>query len=423
MPKPKTLLIAITVCGLLGAGGWWGYAQRQGQALSPEAIVTVKRGDLEILVAETGRVQPLTKVDVKSKVAGQVLKLHVKEGQAVKEGDVLLELDPTDFKRQLAQAEADRAMIKAELDALLAGSRQEDLAEARAMLAQSRARAKRAEEEKTRAAKALAAGSLTPREWDGVTAEFDESQAAVTAAQSKLARLQAGPRREEIAQARARLMKAEVALASARDQLAYSVLRSPIRGTVIRRGIEVGEMVTPGVAETGDRKPLLTVADLSRLVVESEINQVDVGKLDLGQAVAIRVDSLPGTTFEGRVHKVAPAAVPGADRDVQLFPIQTLIDNAGASRLRPGMSADIDIHIQKRPNVLVLPVEAVRRLKGQEAQVTIAKRNADGQWVQEKRHVVIGASSDQQVEIKSGLQEGEQVLVDPASAKDAVNKF
>jgi RND family efflux transporter MFP subunit len=420
----KTMTIgALVALSLLGGGGWWAAHRGDDGGVSQDALVKVARGELEIVVAETGRIQPLTKVDVKSKVAGQVHAVRVKEGQAVKKGDVLLELDPTDFKRQLAQAEADRAMVAAEVAQLVAGARREDLAEGRAVLAQANARARRAAEERDRAAKAFAAGSLTPREWEIARAEAAESAASVRAAESKLARLRAGARPEEIAQARARLRKADVALQAAKDQLAYAVLRAPIDGTVIHRGIEVGEMVTPGVSETGDRQPLLTVADLSRLVVESDINQIDVGKLDLGLPVAIRVDTLPDVEFKGKVHKIAPAAVAGKERDVQLFPIETLIEPEGTQRLRPGMSADLDIFVQKRPNVLLLPVQAVTRERGRAGFVTFVAKGPDGRWKKERRAVTLGASSDQQVEVASGLAEGDQVQVDPASAKDNVNQF
>lgn len=420
----KTLVVAgLVALGAVSGGGWWWAHRNDDGGVSQDAIVKVARGALEVVVAETGRIEPLMKSDIKSKVAGQVLAVRVKEGQAVKKGDVLLELDPTDFKRQMAQAEADRAVVAAEVAQLVAGARREDLAEGRAVLAQARARAKRAAEERARAQKALAAGSLTPREWEMAQAEAAESEASVRAAESKLARLRAGARPEELAQARARLRKADVAYQAAKDQLAYTVLRAPFDGTVIHRGIEIGEMVTPGVSETGDRKPLLTVADLSRLVVESEINQIDVGKLDLGLGVAIRVDTLPDVEFKGKVHKIAPAAVAGKERDVQLFPIQTLIDPVGTQKLRPGMSADLDIFVQKRPNVLLLPVQAVTRERGRNGFVTFVSKNADGRWRKEKRAITLGASSDQQVEVASGLAEGDQVQVDPASAKDNVNQF
>lgn len=415
------MLVGAAIAG--GAGAWWMVARGEGKAVPKEALLKVLRGDLDIVVTETGRIQPLTKSDIKSKVAGQVFKVWVKEGQVVKQGQMLLELDPTDFRRNLAQAEADREMVAAELLGLTAGARSEDVAEARALLAQAQSRAQRTREERDRAAKALAAGSLTPREWDNANADFTEGEAGVRASESKLARLRAGARPEEIAQARARLRKADVALQRSRDQMAYTVIRAPIAGTVIHRGIEVGEMVTPGVSETGDRKPLLTVADLSSLVVESEINQIDVGKLGVGQSVTIRVDTLPGVTFQGEVSKVAPAAIAGRERDVQLFPIQTLVRDAGASRLRPGMSADLDIFIQKRHGVLLLPVQAVTRQKGNTGSVTYLRQDGAGKWIQEKRTIVVGASSDQQVEVVAGLAEGDQIQIDPASAKDNVNQF
>lgn len=422
--KTRNVMIGLVAVAVLGGGGaWWAMAKNGAADIPAEALIPVKRGDLDIVVAETGRIQPLTKVDIKAKVAGQVQDIRVKEGQHVERGQVLLELDPTDFKRKLAEAEADRAMIQAELDALLAGSRREDIAEAKAELAQAHARAKRAGEDRARAAKALEAGSLTPREWDAARAESAEADAQVGAGESKLARLRAGARPEEIAQAKARLRKADVAVESARDQLAYTVIKAPIAGTIIHRGIEVGEMVTPGVSETGDRKPLLTVADLSKLVVESDINQIDVGKLNLGQSVSIRVDTLPGIAFSGSVYKVAPAAVAGRQSDVQLFPIQTLVANAGADKLKPGMSADLDIFIQKRPHVLLLPVEAVIRDKREQGHVTVVKKGPDGKWVKEKRPITIGTSSDQEVEVLTGLSEGEEVYIDPASAKDNVNQF
>lgn len=424
----KTWIIGgVVLAAVAGGGAWWASAKARDATIPPEAIATAHRGDLEIVVTETGRIQPLTKVDVKSKVAGQVHDLKVKEGQRVKRGDVLLELDPTDFKRNLAQAEADRAMVRSELDALVAGSRREDIAEARAMLAQSRTRAKRAAAERARANQAHAAGSLTPREWEQALSTADEAQDEVRGAESKLARLLAGARPEEVAQARARLRKADVAYQAAKDQLAYSVIRAPIDGTVIHTGIEIGEMVTPGVSETGNREPLLTVADLSKLVVESDINQIDVGKVSVDQVVAIRVDTLPGKKFTGRVHKVAPAAVANpAQKEVQLFPIDVLVA-PGAKEvglLKPGMRADIDIFVQRKPDVVLLPIEAVVRGKDAAAKVTVLKKQGNGtEWSREPRDVQLGSSDDDQIEVISGLSEGDQVYIDPASAKANTNQF
>lgn len=419
----RTMVALAATAALVAGGGWYAHTRGITDEIGPEALAMAHRGDLEIVVTETGRIEPLTKVDVKSKVAGQVQAVRVQEGQQVKQGDVLLELDATDARHNLAQAEADRAVAQAELAGLTAGPRPADLAEAQANLQEALARQHRADEERTRARKALAANSLTPREWDLARGEADEADAAVAAAHSKLARVEAGAAPDEVAEARAKLRKAEVALQSAHDQLAYCVVRSPITGTVIHRGIQVGEMVTPGVAETGNREPLLTVADLSQLVVESNINQIDVGKLGVGQTVTIRVDTLPGEAFHGDVYKVAPAAVEGRDKDVQLFPVEVRVDPHGEKRLKPGMSADIDIFVRKKTDVLLLPIEAVARDVDGDGLVTLVHKKSNGQWAREKRMVRLGSSNESEIEIRSGLKEGDQVYIDPAPARDNTNHF
>lgn len=424
MGKRRNWGLALGAIALLGGGAWILIGRSHGADIPAAALATASRGDLSIVVAETGMVQPLRHVDIKSKVAGQVSQVLVREGERVSQGQVLLTLDPTDFKRQLAQAQADAQMAKAELAQLTDGPRPEDLVAARAELETARAHALQADADRDRARRALASGTIAPAEWDQARSDAMSADAQVREAQSKLDELVAGPRAEAIAEARAKYAKAQVAVEAAQDQLTYTVIRAPIAGTVIHRGIEVGEMVTPGVSQTaGDQQPLLTVADLSKLVVESDINQIDVGKLALGQRVSIQVDSLPGESFTGKIYKVAPAAVPGKENGVQLFPIQTLID-AGNAPLRPGMSADLDIYVQNKPNVLLLPVEAVLRdgdaLKGK---VTLVTRAQNGAWQKTTRDVTLGASSDSQVEVVAGLAAGDQVLIDPASAKAEVNKF
>ncbi|HEY9720829.1 MAG TPA: efflux RND transporter periplasmic adaptor subunit [Oscillatoriaceae cyanobacterium] len=424
MGKRRNWGIAVAAVVLLGGAGAWALGHMHGSDIPSAALTSVTRGDLSIVVAETGKVQPLRHVDIKSKVAGQVSQVLVREGQKVAQGQVLLTLDPTDFKRQLAQAQADARMAKAELAGMVDGPRPEDVASARADLETARAKALQADADRDRARRALASGTIAPAEWDSARADAMSADAQVRQAQSKLDELVAGPRQEAIDEARARLAKAQVAVEAAQDQLTYTVIRAPIAGTVIHRGIEEGEMVTPGVSQTaGDQQPLLTVADLSKLVVESDINQIDVGKLDVGQRVSIQVDSLPGESFTGKIYKVAPAAVAGKENGVELFPIQTLID-AGDAHLRPGMSADLDIFVQNKPRVLLLPVEAVLRDgEGLKGKVTLVKRSQNGQWQKTSRDVTLGASSDSQVEIVAGLAAGDQVLIDPASAKGEVNKF
>jgi multidrug efflux pump subunit AcrA (membrane-fusion protein) len=412
-----SLAAAVTV----GAGLAWRAGHPATLDLPAEAVVRVTRGPLEVAVRETGRIEAYSQVDLRSKVAGQVLRVLVEEGDAVKAGQVLLELDATDLRRQLAQAEADVAIARAQLRAVTAGAGQAQIAEARAHVREAQAHHAHATQALARVRRAEQVQGASARELEEARAEREAAAANVEAATRRLAVIAArlGPEED---QARAQLHKAELAERAAREQLQRAVLHSPVSGTVVHRGVEVGEMVTPGVAETASRKPLLTVADLSRLLVAVDLNQIDVARLRPGLPATVRVDALPGRRFSGRLHRIAPAAVPGAERDVRLFPVEVLLVGKEAEGLRPGMSADVDITVERRDAVLQLPVQAVRRDRDNGGQVTLVRREGASSRT-EHRDVKLGVHSDHHVELSAGLVEGDEVVIDPPAAGGNVNRF
>lgn len=420
MALPVKALIALGVVGVLGIGGMTAMTLGKGKG-TKEPTAKVVRGELKVVVSETGTVQPLTKVEIKSKVAGQVAKLMVDVGDKVEKGQLLIQLDTTDMERERSQAEADRASAAARLAMLKAGARQEDISEARAQVTQAQAAHDRARADHARSQEAVKAGTITPREAESAQGEYDVTRAQLAGAKSRLAKLVAGSRREEIAEAQAQLDKAEVRLNAAEDQLSYASIRSPMAGTVIKRGIEAGEMVSPGVSATAQGTSMLTVADLERLVIASNLNQIDVGKVRRGQPVEVRVDSAPGKIFGGAVRKVAPAADKTQDGNstIQTFPIETMLTASDADVLKPGMSADLDIQVTTKAQALYLPVEAVVRGKGDEG--TVSLKGKDQKPAEKK--VKIGLTNDHQVEILTGLAEGDTVLIKPASSADNSVKF
>ncbi|HEY9897794.1 MAG TPA: efflux RND transporter periplasmic adaptor subunit [Pantanalinema sp.] len=388
-----------------------------------EPSAKVSRSNLRVVVSETGTVQPLTKVEIKSRVAGQVARLLVDVGQKVEKGQVLIQLDTTDMARERARAEADREQAAARLAMLRAGSRPEEVVEAQAQVSQQEASFARAEADYRRAEAAVKAGTITPREAESARSDYLATRAQLEAARARLSKIKAGPRHEEIAEARAQLSRAEVALQAAEDQLSYATIRSPMAGTVIKRGIEVGEMVSPGVSATAQGTSMLTVADLDRLIIASSLNQIDVGKVRKGQKVEIRVDSAPGKVFAGEIRKVAPAAEASKDGQstIQTFPIETILAGTDADALKPGMSADLDVLVANKQNALTLPVEAVVRGKGLAGSVTlVAKQKGEKPAT---ASVTLGLATDTQLEILSGLAEGQEVLIKPAPAADNTMKF
>jgi HlyD family secretion protein/macrolide-specific efflux system membrane fusion protein len=336
------------------------------EKIDESLVITLKREDLAIDVVETGRVQPREKVEIKSKVAGQVEKVFVDEGDAVKKGQPLLRLDPTDFRRDVARCEADVAQAKngIEFAALTLDRKKRGLADR-----------------------------------------------GVAAAEVELAE-------NDLKVKKVQLQTAAVALAAAEDRLRYTQISSPMDGIVIQRGIQPGEVVTPGVQATFEGKPLLTVADLSTLVVKAEFNQIDVARIAIGQKVTLTLDSLPGRTFSGKVSRVAPASTQPKGKDIEVFPVEATVEG-DASGVRPGMTADLRIHLERKPNVTALPIEAVVKDKDSgKSFVTKVLSIQEGRAKTDKVAVKLGAKNDRQVEIVDGVKEGDRILIKPGSAAE-----
>lgn len=336
----------------------------KGDEIDPELVVVVERGPHEIDILETGRIEARERVELKSKVAGRVKQVHVEEGQRVRAGELLMTLDPTDYSRDVARAQARAAQTKNAIG----------LAE---LVFQ-------------RAERGAASGIVAAADTERLGFELE--------------------------QRRLELSAALVELAAARDRLDDTEIVSPLDGTVIQRGIEPGEVVTPGVQATFDGKPLLTVADLSVLVVLVELNQIDVAKVRLGQALELTLDALPEQTFAAKLTKIAPSSVRPAGKDVDVFPIEAELTTADA-RIKPGMRADVRIRIDKKEGVLSVPLEAVVKEEG-ESFVTTVVDAGEGRLRKEKVAVGLGVQNDRSVEVTSGLSEGQRVLIDPPPASD-----
>jgi RND family efflux transporter MFP subunit len=332
--------------------------------LDQTLITTVKRADLSIEVLETGKVQPREKVEIKSKVAGQVQKVFVDAGDHVKKGQLLLQLDPTDYERDVAKCEADVAAAKnaLEFSQLSLDRRQKGL------------------------------------EQRGV-AQMDVDTAASDVRAKKVA-----------------VQTATVAYNAASDRLRYTRVLAPMDGTVTERGIQSGEVVTPGVQASFDGKSLMTISDLSTLLVKADLNQIDVAKVKLGQKVTVTLDALPGKTYEAAITKIAPASITPKDKQVDVFPVEATLTKSDLA-IKPGMTADVRIHIENKPHVLALPIEAVVK-EGPKEFVSKVLSMPNGKQRTEKTEVAVGARNDREMEISSGIKEGDKVLIKPASSAD-----
>jgi len=364
-------VLGLLVLGLLGAGGIFmrGRATK-GAAVDPTLVAKVSRGDLEIAVVELGKIEPREKVAIKSKVAGQVEKVLVDEGMQVKQGQLLLWLDPVEFQRSVVRARQDVEKAQAALEL------------AKLML-----------ERRTRA---LADRAVAQTDVDIADNDYKTKRIALDQAK-ELQRV-------------------------SEDQLRYSRIISPIDGTVIQRTIRVGETVVPGTMATMDDRSLLTVADLSVLIAKADLNQIDVAKVRLGQPVTLTLDALPGKSYRAKVTKIAPSSVLPKGKDVEVFPVEATLEGDNLKDIKPGMTADVKIHVETKQNVLKLPIEAVIKEKGQTYVNRLIYDASGGKKPTLSRvDVQVGARNDREQEITAGLAEGDEVQIKPPSAE--ANEF
>jgi HlyD family secretion protein/macrolide-specific efflux system membrane fusion protein len=330
--------------------------------LDPALIVVAKRGTLVISIVETGKVAPRERVEIKSRIAGQVAEVRVQEGEHVKKGQLLVVLDPIDYQREVAKADADVAQAM------------NGLAFAKLTLERKKA------------------GVAT-----SVTSQSDLDAAAADAVAKAVA-----------------VRSAEVALVTAQDQVRYTRIASPMDGTVIQRGIQPGETVVPGVQSTFDGKALLTVADLKVLVVKLELNQIDVAKTRIGQKAELTLDALPGKKYSATVTKITPASTHPLGKDVDVFPVEAELAEPDG-RILPGMTADVSIRLDEKAGVLVLPIEAISK-DHDKTYVQRVARDPKASSRTNRVEVTLGAQSDREAEVVSGLDEGDEVLLGSPSA-------
>ncbi|MBI1722785.1 MAG: efflux RND transporter periplasmic adaptor subunit [Gemmatimonadetes bacterium] len=280
-----------------------------------EAVPVVRR-DIVVSAEAAGTIEPILVVDVKSKASGEIMELRAETGDIVRQGDLLVRVDPRDPQNALAQAEADLEVANAALA--------------------------NAEAQKRRADQMFAAQVLSEQEHESANLAY--------------------------ANARAQKVRAERAVQNARDQLDDTNVRAPITGTIIQKSVERGQVIASATREVSGGTVLLRMADLSEVQVRTLVDETDIGKVQPGLRATITVDAYPSRPFEGRVLKIEPQSV--TQQNVTMFPVLIRIGNE-QGLLRPGMNAEVEIHIGQRQNVLAIPNAALRTTRdvGSAAQV------------------------------------------------------
>jgi HlyD family secretion protein len=288
-------------------------------------------GNIEVVDAQLG-----------FKIPGRVATRPVSEGEQVRAGQLIAQLDDTEQKQQVALRRAELDAVQAALAELEAGSRPQEIAAVAATLRSAEAERERVRLDFVRAQELRAKDVIADREFQSMEAQLKVVEARAAEAAERLKLVQEGPRAETIQQARARVAQAQAAVALAETQLDYTRLVSPMAGTVLSHNIEPGEFVAAGT-------PVVTVADTVHVWVRAYLDQSDLGRVRHGQKVAVRTDSFPGRDFAGTVGFIAseaeftPKTVQTPKERVKLvFRLKVDVENP-KDELKPGMPADVVI--------------------------------------------------------------------------------
>jgi HlyD family secretion protein len=321
-----------------------------GAVLSAVAALLVAGCDIPWPWGNGGKPAPIVlsgtvdarEVDLSFQVGGRILKLAVDEGDVVKAGQIVAELDPRDLELAHARASAQAASAEKALAVLKAGSRVQEIRSAEAALRQAESDLKLAQASKERTERLVAEKFESPQALDTANDQVDVARAKVDQGRQNLSLLREGARREDIERAAADLDSARAAAATAGQQLAYARLQSTVDGVVSVRLADRGQNVAAGQA-------VLRVAELERPWVRAYLAEKDLPRVKIGQAATVEVDGLPGKVFNGRLSFISPQAeftpktVETRALRVDLV-YRTKVDVDDASgQLKIGMPADVKI--------------------------------------------------------------------------------
>ena len=362
--------------------------------IDPSKLAKVERGDLAKSVVATGKVEPITKVEVKSKASGIVKKLYVDYGDRVKQGQLLAQLDKVEIEAQVEQSHAALQAAQANL--------------------------KSAEADYERA-KVDAEGPDVPllkraydralqMQKDGVVSQstLDDADRNYKLAVNKqgVARAQVTVLQAKIAQAEAEVAQDQANLKQSEEQLSYTDIVSPINGIVLSRDVEVGDAVSSILVLGSSATLVMTIGDTSQVYVKGKVDESDIGHVYLGQPARIKVESFKDKTFKGVVNKISPM---GVEKDnVTTFEVRVSIDNPGGE-LKAEMTANAEIILDEHKDVLQIPEGSILYDKDRNASVQVPDPKAkDGM---RKVAITIGISNGAKTEVLKGLNKDDQVIL------------
>jgi HlyD family secretion protein len=431
--RRKKYLIAIVIVIVILAGGFSFY-QLRGENGSNQKfrLAKVERGEIDLIVTATGTINPVINVLVGSQVSGTIKNLYADFNSQVKEGQVIAQIDPAIFQAQVDQARANVL------------TNQANLLNARANLENTKANSVKAEIAVVDAKRTLDRNRPLVEKKVIAQATMDTAQTAydTAEAQKEVAKAQVESATSQVESSKAQVEQAKAALKLAETNLRYTTIRSPVNGTVISRNVDVGQTVAASL----QAPTLFTIAkDLTRMQVDTNVSEADVGRIAAGQDATFTVDAYPERIFRGRVSEIRNAPI--IVQNVVTYDVVLVVENKDL-KLKPGMTANVSVMIDHKEGVLKIPNSALRfrpmdagakgtgekgRGSPLQKQKLNEQKSPQGEkerlgkvWIlsQEKKPVpvsiVLGITDGTFSEVMAGdLREGMEIIVEETSSKKA----
>ena len=319
--------------------------------------VIVERGTFQIIVMANGVVKSIDRIEIKSKASGEIVELPVEEGDFISQGDLIARLDQKDERAEVAQAQADFDIATAEL--------------------------KQAQSTFVRRNQLFQ---------DNLISEEEQGQIEL-----------------DLAVAKGKVIQASTTLERAQERLSEAVVRAPIDGTILQKYVEEGQIIASGVSNVSGGTPIVDIADMSSVYIETGIDEIDIGKVQIGQFATVIAEAYPELAFNGEIVRIAPEAK--IEQNVTLFDVVVEVKN-NDGKLKSGMNTRVEIEIVKKENVLLAPVITMQipdakdlgDFQNRDANVRSVLLKQEGKFI--LQIVETGLSNFKQVIILAGVEEG-----------------
>ena len=433
MKKSRIVIVtAVVTVVVVSVVGWLVISKvNPSQKATAVRIEQPERGELIELVSAPGEIEPETKVEISARFSARIIELPYDEGDIVTRGDplanppvpasVLVRLDGKDLESQLLSAEASYAAQMAQVKVEKA-----QISSRRASLSGLSASLKQAERDLERQKGLLESQDISQAAFDQTQLKVDELKAQYATAKHTLEAAELN-----LVVLQHNLEAASAMITQAREVLSYTTITSPIDGVVTRLNAEVGELVMTGTMNNPGTV-IMGVADLSQMLVVAQVDEADVGKLEVGQEAVIRVQAFWDKQFKGVVDNIA--LTHDITRSGAKYFRTEIVLQGDVKRLYSGLTANIDIYTKKHSNIIKVPTQAVLGRRVDDLRIDIRENNPNVdpnksdvmvvyRCIDDKAvvtPVTIGPSDMTHIIIKSGLSESDKVIIGPYKILEAL---